>query len=178
MQSFKGLEVSVELEGVTYEASLEDEIEIDGQNLEGEFLNQAKKFAWWSMVSELAKDLMVGQKFQLDLLYARIDEEKRTNAQANKMKTTEKMIENMVITDQRYQEAMQEYHKAKKWYGLLASGREAFSQRKEMLISLGANYRMEATADPVLKQEKAKQKAVDVARKRKPVRTRTPVSRA
>ena len=76
------------------------------------------------------------------------------------------MVENEVITDPRYQKTMTEYLSIKKDHGMLQAGREAFTQRKEMLISLGANYRAEGNADPVILQEVAKQKAVAMARAR------------
>jgi hypothetical protein len=174
MMDFSGLEVNVEIGGITYHASLEDDITIDSQDLDNEFLNQARKYAWWAMVSELAKDLVARRKYELDMLYAQLDQKKRATALANKFKMTEKMVENEVITDVSYQEAKRDYLQAKQWYGLLQAGREAFAQRKEMLISLGANYRAEGQADPVLLQEKAKQKAADQARtkaQRKPKAT-------
>ncbi len=169
--NFTGLEVRVEIEGITYEASLEEDIEIDGQDLDAEFLTQARKFAWWAMVSELAKDLMNRRKYELDQLYARLDHKVRMEAScppppAKPIKLTEKMVENSVITSPEYKTAYESYLEIKKYHGMLSVGREAFVQRKEMLISLGANYRAEGSADPVLLQERAKAKAAEVARRR------------
>ena len=109
---------------------------------------------------------MSKKKYELDMLYASIDHKARQAALASKVKLTEKMVENTVITDQEFQQAKREYLEAKKEFGVLQAGREAFIQRKEMLISLGANYRAEGNADPVLLQEKAKQKAAQKAAER------------
>lgn len=160
---FRGLEVRFEINGVTYEGSLDDEITIESADLDGEFVEQARKFAWWAMLSELAKDKQAVIKNELDQLYARLDHKVRSEAAAATdpagksapVKLTEKMVENSVITDPMYQKVMKEYLEAKKEYGLLSAGRDAFAQRKEMLISLGANYRMQSF-DPVVNTEKAR----------------------
>jgi hypothetical protein len=186
--NFTGLEVNVDIGGITYTASLEEDIEIDGQDLDAEFLTQARKFAWWAMVSELAKDLMNRRKYDLDQLYARLDHKVRMEAScppapAKPIKLTEKMVENSVITSPEYKAAYETYLEIKKYYGMLSAGREAFVQRKEMLISLGANYRAEGNADPVLLQERAKAKASEIARRRSgsgttPTSKRTPVRKS
>lgn len=164
--NFAGLEVNVTIGGIDYQATLDDDIRIRAHDLDAEFLEQARKFSWWAMVAELAKDQMGRLKYELDQLYARLDCKSRADAAANKVKKTEKMVENECITSPEYQQAYQEFLEAKKHYGMLQAGREAFVQRKEMLISLGANYRAEGSADPVLLQEKAKAKAAEQAKRR------------
>lgn len=164
--NFKGLDVEVTFNGITYQSSLEEDITINPSDLDSEFVEQSRKYAWWAILSEVAKDLMGQKKYQMELLYAKLDHEKRTAAMTNKVKLTEKMVENEVITDPRYQKMMAEFLSIKKDYGVLLAGKEAFTQRKEMLISLGANYRAEGNADPVILQEVAKQKAASLARSR------------
>jgi len=159
--NFKGLEVTFEVNGITYSGGLDSDLEIDRDDLNGEFQEQAKKFAWWAALSELAKDKQAGLKHELDKVYARLDHASRSNAAASipPVKLTEKMVENEVITSPIYEQAMQNYLQAKKEYGLLMAGREAMSQRKEMLISLGANYRAEANDPLIVQHEKSKVKA-------------------
>jgi len=158
------LDVQVTINGISYSSSLEDDIKIDPSDLDAEFVEQSRKYAWWAILSEMAKDLVSKQKYDLDILYAQLDHEKRSQALVAKVKLTEKMVENEVITDKRYQAKMKEYLESKRQYGVLQAGREAFTQRKEMLISLGANYRAEGNADPVILQEMAKQKAAAIAK--------------
>jgi hypothetical protein len=158
--NFKGLEVTFEVNGVTYQGSLDTDLQIDAGDLNGEFQDQARRYAWWAALSELAKDKQATLKHQLDKVYARLDYQSRAQAVAATppVKLTEKMVENEVITSPVYEEAMQNYLQAKKEYGLLMAGREAMGHRKEMLISLGANYRAQAN-DPVITNEKARVKA-------------------
>ncbi|MCJ7760611.1 hypothetical protein MUP59_05655 [Candidatus Bathyarchaeota archaeon] len=164
--NFKGLDVSVVFSGITYQSSLEEDMLINSTDLDGEFVEQPRKFVWWAVLSEVAKDLLAQKKYEMEQLYARLDHEKRTVALNAKVKLTEKMTENEVITDPRYQKCMAEYLEIKKQNGMLMAGKEAMSQRKDMLISLGANYRAEGNADPVILQEVAKMKATRLARTR------------
>jgi len=165
-RNFAGLEVQTEIGGVEYNATLEEDIEIDPSDLDAEFVEQPRKFAWWAMVCELAKDQLARRKYDLEKLYAVVDADRRMDAVKSKVKKTERMIENEVITDKRYQQAKLDMLDAKRQHGILYAGKQAFEQRKEMLISLGANYRAEGNADPVLLQETAKAKAADHARRR------------
>jgi len=164
--NFKGLDISVTFNGVTYQSSLEEDVKINSSDLDGEFVEQPRKYVWWAVLSEIAKDLVAQKKYEMEMLYARLDHEKRTAAMAAKVKLTERMVENEVITDTRYQKCMAEYLEIKKQNGVLGAGKEAFAQRKDMLISLGANYRAEGNADPVILQEVAKNKAANMARAR------------
>jgi ATP-dependent protease HslVU (ClpYQ) peptidase subunit len=116
------------------------------------------------MVSELAKDRVAVLKTKLDQLYARIDYRVRTEATNAKVKLTEKMVENTVITDPEYVKLQQELLVARKDNGMLVCGVEALAQRKEMLISLGANARASLTAGPRINEEATKAKAHHIAK--------------
>jgi hypothetical protein len=60
------------------------------------------------------------------------------------------MIENMVITDDRYVAVQSDLMDAEKQHGLLKAARDSMAARKEMLVSLGANQRTEFRADAVV----------------------------
>lgn len=166
MRDFKGLEVNFETAGITYNASLDEDTQIDQGDLDSEFADQPRKFAWWAMVCELAKDRVAVLKTQLDRLYATVDHRVRTEAITNKVKLTEKMVENSVITDPEYVNLQKEWLKARKDHAMLARGVEALAQRKEMLISLGANARASLTAGPRINEEHSKAKAKHIATSR------------
>lgn len=150
-QNKTGLGVDVTLDGIRYERSLDEDISIDNSSLDYEFSEQAKRFAWWAVVGEISMDVLARQKYSLDVLYAQLDQQKRAEAQAVGVKLTEKMVENSVITDPLYREAMNKYLDIKKQSSILQAGKAAFLQRKDMLVSLGANYRAEGVGDPVVK---------------------------
>jgi hypothetical protein len=140
-KDFSHIKVELDLDGVVHKGALQDDLPINESNITAEFIVQPELFAWWATVMELAKDLVAREKYRLDRLYAITDHNVRKFYNDNKQKVTEKIVENEVITDEEYQKAKLEYLEAKKQLGLLLAGKEAMVQRKDMLISIGANMR-------------------------------------
>ena len=140
------LNFEVALNGKTYDNDAATALRIDRTNLDEEFANQHTRFAYYATLHEMAKDKAARLKVSLETLYAQLDHEKRMAAKAvqaadPKFKYTESMCENEIKTDQRYQLKQQEMLDANQLAGVLGVAREAFQQRKDMLISLGANAR-------------------------------------
>jgi vacuolar-type H+-ATPase subunit D/Vma8 len=69
------------------------------------------------------------------------------------------MVENTVIANEEYQKAMFQYLELKKQLGMLQAGKDAIEQKKDMLISLGANYRAEASSNPSILMDAARERA-------------------
>lgn len=154
-------QIELKIDGVTYPNRIARDLSIDRTNLEEEFLHQAERFAYYASMEALAKDRRGRLKAQLELLYAQLDSEKRQAANAMqaanpKFKYTEKMCENEVKGDTRYQSVMQEYHDADRLSNLLGAWRNAMDHRRESLISLGAHDRTGNFSTRVL-AEQAKQ---------------------
>lgn len=149
---------TIEINNIKYDNNLEEDLRVDRTNLDEDFAHQHERFAKYATLHELAKDNLERAKRMLDILYAQVDHEKRQEAKNMqdvnpKFKFTEKMCENSVLTDERYQKMHLKYLDAKKLVGVLGVGKEAFAQRKEMLISLGANQRVGATSTRVLEPQ-------------------------
>jgi len=170
-------------EGVVLGADLQDDVFIDNSNLEEEFLNQPEIFAWWASTCELAKDLVAKQKFLLERLSATLDNKIRLDAEqlsidtGKPVKLTETKILHMINTNEEYQRATFQHLEFKKQLGLLQAGKDAVEQRKEMLISLGANYRAEASSNPSILKDASRERArraVDAQRAHESHETRTP----
>lgn len=137
----------IKIGGVEYTNSFPDDIRIDRTMLTEEFTTQGEKFAYWSFIAEKAKHLYLLSKFELEQLYAKVEHEKRMAAAAMKandakFKHTEKMCESEVITDPRYTKKKLQVLKAQELAGLAKSASDAISQRRDMLIQLGANDRI------------------------------------
>jgi hypothetical protein len=158
-KDFEGLAVSIDIDDVHHDLSLEEDITIDGNNLNQEFIDHSRKYARWAMLSELAQDKVQVLKNKLAALYASVDHRVRTDAVIAQVKLTEKMVENTVILDAVYQAGMKEYLQACKEYGLLKCGKEAFQHRKDMLVSLGDNHRAQGQQDPSIGIENIKESA-------------------
>lgn len=155
------------LDGVKHARTLAEDTEINQSDLNSEFVIQAQIFSWWGTMSELARDIVNKKKTALRRLHAVLDHRAREANQIQRMgphgkdvaRLTETMVENIVLTDPEYIKAEADLLEAQKNLGLLQVGRDAMVMRKDMLISLGANYRAEGSADPVILKEAAKARA-------------------
>ena len=155
---FRGLEKSFTLENHEYHMSFEDDMKIDPMDLTNEFVCQPLKFIWWAQLTEIARDTVNRKKYEMEKFYALADHEARSRAEEMKIRITEKVVENQVITNPIYSQMMDEYLGLKKTLGMLLAGKEAMLQRKDMLISLGANYRAEGNAEPYLLKESVRER--------------------
>lgn len=164
---FDGLVVEpIELEGQKFDNCLEQDVAINTADLDSEFCNQTERFAWWAFLSELAKDLVARKKNELRILYAQLDYKSRAEAVVRNVKLTEKMVENQVVTHQDYQQCTVELIHAQKVHGILTAGKESLAQRKDMLISLGANLRAGSNPDLISLIEGAKATAAAKAQEK------------
>jgi hypothetical protein len=145
------------------EGNLETDLYIDQRDLQEEFLKQPEIFAWWATLAEIAKDLVSKQKFYVERMAATIDADTRSNPPTDEkggpIRITEKMIEQIVTLNENYRREMNRYLEYKKQLGLLQAGTEAMVQRKDMLISLGANYRAEASSNPTILKDAARERS-------------------
>lgn len=134
-----------------YESRLPEDLFVNRNDLSTEYATHAERFAWYATCYELAQDKLARLEADLKRAYAVIDHEVRTNLQLSGVKSTEKMVENSVITDQRYIQIQEELFDAQKQVGLLKSARDAMIHRRDMLVSMGATYRAEIKSDLSLK---------------------------
>lgn len=148
-------EFDIKIDGHAYENTLDSDLRIDRTDLDEEFCTQHEKFAKYATLHEFAKAEEALLKRALGIQYAQLDKTTRVHFEQQKMqnpkfKFTEKMVENTVVTHEDYQTLQLELLNARKLAGILGANREAFAQRKEMLISLGANLRTGATSVRIL----------------------------
>jgi hypothetical protein len=140
---------------VNYPNNVEEDLRLDRTILEDEFAGQSDKYAYYSTLAALARDQEAKLKRMTELVYAQADSAARREAMAviaedPKRKFTEKMYETMAKTNQDYQKVQLQYLDAKALADKLKGVTEAFSHRKEMLISLGAHARTGASDVRVL----------------------------
>lgn len=158
-------EIQIIIKGIKYENTFNDDIKIDRTNLDDELSTQAEKYAYYAFLAEEAENLVSLKKAELDQLYAKIDCEKRSQAislqaQNKGFKYTETMCENEVITDPRYVQVQSELHKSQLLAGQLKVCATAFSQRREMLVSLGMRNREMTMPTKVLNKKEEQVHAI------------------
>jgi len=132
---------------IDYASTLDEDLYINRGDLNTSFSEHSAKFAYYATCFELAADKLRRMEVDLKRLYAVLDHEKRMDMLNSGAKSTEKMIENMVITDDRYVIFQSDTLDAEKQLGLLKAARDSMAARKEMLVSLGANMRTEFRSD-------------------------------
>lgn len=185
--------INISIDGVKYDNSFNTDVSIDRTNLDEEFSTQAEKYAFYAFLAANAKSSYERHKFALEQIYAAIDHEKRTEAEAMKaanpkFKYTEKMVESEVITDKRYTAKKNEMFDARLLADQLNAASAAIAQRKDMLVQLGLGHRttnaptraMEAQQESVhtiIRENKAaKEEAAVVNNGEKPKQRRRPRS--
>ena len=125
---------------------------------ESSFCNQPAKFAWWATVTAQSKSLVDKKKLEIDrkeeylkkTLVGELDMEVRTELELNGEKITETKVTNSIYKHEKYLETQKELYKLKEEllklqseYSVLEIARDSMIERKDMLISLGAQLRNE-----------------------------------
>ncbi len=109
-----------------------EHLNIDKNGLDEECLKQPILYEHYSTEWAEAVNKRDRLKQKLDNYKAGLEKKVRRKL-AKKSKVTEKMIENAVLTDKKYQKKVDRYLKAKGKANKLGVRREAFAQKKDML---------------------------------------------
>lgn len=149
----------------TYESKLMEDLFINRGDLQGEFVRHPERYGFYATCFEIANAKVELHSVALKRLYAMIDYEKRSTATLNSTgRVTEKMIENMVITDERYIELQEQTLEAQKQQGLLKAAMTSMQHRKDMLIQLGSAFRAEMQADMSVRTAAARDTMTSITR--------------
>ena len=136
------MEHRFEIDGQTYTINPSEDIKIDRTNIDLEFITIAKTYHLYAELEAMADSNRRVLETQRDVLYAQLDEEKRSQAlSSGTLKVTEKMVENMVITDKRYVAKVAELNKSDRITRILRAARDSIAVKRDALISLGAHLR-------------------------------------
>lgn len=173
----KFLDVDIDVGGVQYPNNFSEDVKIDRTNLDAEFVKQPELYAYYASMEALAKHRKQVLKHEVDVTYAQVDAKKRGEALAMqasnpKFKYTEKMCENEVKTDPAYRTKVLEYLEAEKLANLLAAFRESMNNRRESLISLGANDRTGSFSPRILEAQGDAYKTEQAAKAAEPETTK------
>lgn len=146
MANLDVLDIELAIGNIKYDNNWAEDLAIDKDNLNHEFMTQSEKFAYYGTLYELAKDRHNRLKNELELVEAHVDAELRIRIdnirqQDPKYKATEAAIKCDIIRDARYRTKNEEVMSCAKMVGILSIAKEAFQQRMHMLVSLGANLR-------------------------------------
>lgn len=166
------LEVLVKTRTSENQVNLAEDLAIDYVNINEAFCEQPAKFAWWATVASQAKALVDAKKAELEraedylkkTLVGELDAEVRMTLEMNGEKVTETKVTNGIYIHPKYKESQEKYYTLKgellelqQKMAILDIARESMNQRKDMLISLGAQLRQEGGNIDLIMKAKAKE---------------------
>lgn len=147
--------------------NLAEDLKIDPMNINENFCSQPALYAYWATVCAQARALVDKKKAELDraddylrkTLVGELDAEVRQQMEMDGEKVTEGKVTNAIYKHPRYIEQQEKIYALKdellalqQQWTVLDIAKESMNQRKDMLISLGANLRQETTnAELVMK---------------------------
>ena len=139
------------------EPSFADDVEINEGDLNTEFKSQASKYASYANAEAYAKGKAMTAKLRLEVVDAEMTKKIRERLLTEGTKPTEKMIQSEVILSPEYQAAQQQLIDANRDADIARGAKEAFTQRRDMLIQLGSAKRQEVDQIGMGLREKAKE---------------------
>ena len=139
-----------------YTCKLDKELGIDRSDMNLEMSRQPAHYAWYASLTALARDFHVSLVNDRRTLYANLDSKYRDVYDDRGLKITEKAIENGVLRDSEYVEFSVKVSDAKLNLDLLQAAMDSFQQRKDMLISISSNMRVERDLNLVTLKEDAR----------------------
>lgn len=152
----KDLEIKVRAGKKLRSLDLAKELDINEVDINEQMMTQPRMFAWVAVLSKLAADTKRRKKAGLKVAYAERDKHWRIYREDHNLKVTDKVIDADILRDKVYQAAQGELHDAEFNADVLDVAVQAFDQRKDMLISVGANIRAEGDTNLSILKEKAK----------------------
>ncbi len=136
---------------VDYDIDPKKDLEI--HDLNQECIRQASKFAMWAVAAVESQKTLDDDKTGLKVLEARLHKNIKDAAALSGTKITEKSIEVAIINDPKWQKYSKCLNDAKKDVSFLYAIKEAFSQRKDILVALSYNEREERKANIVMRDK-------------------------
>ena len=116
---------------------------VDKNNLSESFANQGGMFAHYSVAVYQASLQASSKKLLMDTIYATLDKEVREAAVASGEKITEDKVKQSIRMNPKFIIAQKDHIEAEALYDHYRNLLEAFRQRKDMLVQMGADAREE-----------------------------------
>lgn len=127
-------------------SEIESELKIDSENLSEELANQAATYVYHAEKAVSAEAEYNSFKTRVGELYAMLDKEVRAQAEADKKKITEKVVENTILQHKDYKAALDHLGRLKANMDILKARREGMRERGAMLVQMCSMKRTEMEA--------------------------------
>ncbi|WP_270364019.1 hypothetical protein [Bacillus paranthracis] len=151
------IDVTVLVGDKEHHFNAKEELIIDKFDINGGYIDQPGKYAWWGTLTEVAREKMENAKAEMEQEEFHADIRAREELDLDGIKITEGLVTRKVKCDREYKKKQSRYIKATKQFKLLDKIMKAFDHRMEALISLGAMVRKENdNVELTMKKEMAK----------------------
>lgn len=175
------LTLEVKTRTAVNQLNLGEDLRIDPMNLSTDFCEQPAKFAYWATVAAQARALVDRARLKVDQmeenikksLMGELDAEVRQTMELDGVKITEAKVQSNIYTHPKYIAAMEELQVARaelvelqEQSTMMDVAKDAMNQRKDMLISLGAQIRAEGANAEVFMREHAEKLMAENKQKR------------
>lgn len=138
----------VKIDGGEYDCNPGEELAMDEATINEDLKNQPSWYAWYASLYEKAESQHQMDKLVLEITEAEVYGEVRNGLVNATKKPTEAQIRATVMLNERYQQARMKVLESKKSIGLVKAVKEGFQHRKETLIALASNMRVQS--DPAI----------------------------
>lgn len=133
--------VLLDQKGQETEYNIDNELAVNENNYLQEFLDQARKYSFWSDKLTIAHRQVSGAEQEADLLHAKLYDVKYLELSKTKSRPTKDMVEASILQDKDYQSALTKVQDCVFVENQLKFIVKSFEQRKDMLIQFGADMR-------------------------------------
>jgi hypothetical protein len=136
-------DIIIRTAGGTYQGNYMDDLAVDDTKINEVLKTQPSQFIFWATMAYTQKGVVKKMKLELEKYEGQLDASVRRTLVAAGEKATEATIQARIKRDERRVALSLELINEEEKMELLLSVKDAFSQRKDMIMSLGANLRAE-----------------------------------
>ncbi|WP_155631128.1 hypothetical protein [Burkholderia cepacia] len=145
---------------------LKQDLQVNPNDLDEAVISQAPMFVHYAQQAALARRQWEKCKLAADVMESTLDSAWRKKFVLDGQKATEKMVENAVKSDPRMIAAQTKVIEARALYDIANDAREAYMQRKDMIVQVSVDRRREREGQLRIMQAREADNATTSARDR------------
>jgi len=126
-----------------YTLNVDAELKIDRGNIQDCFMDQPGKYAWYATVYAAASTNVDRCKLNVEIVKSQVASRLRSMIDSKGKAPSEAKVDKILPGEQEVIEAEEKLIEAKRQEGLLRAVKEAFQHRRDMLIQMGYDLRLE-----------------------------------
>ena len=150
------MKINIKLVDFQKEYDIQQELSINEEDLNKELAEQPGRYAFFATLFSLAEKDYNLAELEMSQIESNLDADIRERALEDKEKLTEGKILNRVHSNPKWAAAEEKIIGCRRMRGIIRGIKEGFSQRKDCLVSIASNKRVERDAVLQIKRQEAK----------------------